>query len=254
MQFEHIVPAKLSDAIVEQLEGFILKGILKPGDKLPAERELAIQMNVSRPSIREALTRIEAKGLIHSRRGEGTFINDLMAQSITSPLAGLLKENPDAMYDVLELRHGLEEMSAWHAAKRATSDDHNLIKKRFKALQQIKAESDLEREAKADTAFHLAIADASHNVALIHVMRSLFDLLHDHIYRALHLLYLRENDYATLHDEHRAIMDAIIRKDPEAAREAAHQHLRHVGTSMRDADRELVRQQDAKKRLLSENL
>lgn len=252
MEFEKIVPAKLSDAIVEQLESFILKGILKPGDKLPSERELAIQMNVSRPSIREAITRIEAKGLISSRRGEGTFVNDLMAQSITNPLSNLLKDNPNAMYDVLELRHGLEEMSAWHAAKRATKDDCALIQKRFDALQKIKSESDLEREAEADAAFHLAIANASHNVALIHVMRSMFDLLHDHIYRALHLLYVREDDYSSLHDEHRAIMEAIFRKDADAARDATHNHLRHVGTSMREADVELMRQKDAKRRLYAE--
>ena len=100
MPLQPIKPARVSDAIVEQLKTQIISGALKPGDKLPAERELVEQLKVSRPSVREALLKLEAQGLIYSRQGEGTFVLDALSTTHTKPLATLLHDNPQALTEV----------------------------------------------------------------------------------------------------------------------------------------------------------
>ncbi len=248
MKFAKIKAARLSDAIVEQFEDMILKGILKSGDRLPSERELAEQMDVSRPSLREALTRLEATGLIHSRRGEGTFVTDLLSRNIRNPLLDLLKKDPETMFDVLELRRGLEELAAGYAAKRATPSDRALIEQRFEKLASLKG-AGLEAEAKADAEFHIAIAEASHNVALIHVMQSLFDLINDHIAQNLERLYVSEKNRESVTEQHRDILEAVLHGDETAARDAANRHLTFVAQSMRDLRVEQLREAEAERRL-----
>ncbi|MDH3637432.1 MAG: GntR family transcriptional regulator [Gammaproteobacteria bacterium] len=251
MKFDKIKPARLSETIVEQLEEMIVKGLLKPGDRLPAERELAEQMDVSRPSVREALTRLEVKGLIHSRHGEGTFVTDLLSAGFKNPLVDLLCKDPEAMFDVLELRRGLEELAAGYAAKRATPADRTLIELRFNELLALKDQGELESEAKADAEFHIAIAEASHNVALIHIMRSLFDLLSDHIAQNLERLYISDENRDTVTAQHQDILRAVLSGDESSAREAARTHLTFVAQSMRDLRTEQSRERAAERRLSS---
>jgi len=251
MKFEKVKPSRLSDTIVEQLEDMIVKGILKPGDRLPTERALAEQMGVSRPSLREALTRLEAKGLILSRRGEGTFVTDLLSAGFKNPLVDLLQKDPEAMFDVLELRRGLEELAAAYAAKRATPADRSLIERRYNALVANRQRGELETEAKADAEFHIAIAEASHNVALIHIMRSLFDLLNDHIAQNLRRLYVSQENRDVVAGQHQDILRAVLNGDEAAARTAARKHLTFVTKSMRDLRAEQTREREAERRLSS---
>jgi len=86
MHYETINPPKVSDAIVSQIEQLILEGVLKPGERLPPERELAQQLNVSRPSLREAMTTLKSRGLLQSRRGGGNYVMDVIAPALTNPL------------------------------------------------------------------------------------------------------------------------------------------------------------------------
>ncbi len=249
MKFEKVKPARLSDTIVDQLEELIVKGILKPGDRLPTERALAEQIDVSRASLREALTRLEAKGLIHSRRGEGTFVADLVSAGFKNPLVDLLQRDAEAMFDVLELRRGLEQLAAEYAAQRATAADRKLIERRYGELVAATEQEALEDEAKADAEFHIAIAEASHNVALIHIMRSLFDLLSDHITQNLKRLYFSKANRDVVARQHQDIMQAVLGGDAEAARAAAGKHLTFVAQSMRDLRSEQAREREAERRL-----
>ncbi|TVO77799.1 MAG: GntR family transcriptional regulator [Sedimenticola selenatireducens] len=236
MQLQPIKPARLSDSIAEQLKAQILNGVLKPGDKLPAERELVDQLKVSRPSVREALLKLEAQGLIYSRQGEGTFVLDALSATITNPLANLLKDNPQALSDVMECRHGLEELAASYAAARATEIDRAIIRERFLALQAAHEKRDLPLEAKADAAFHMAIADASHNVALIHLTQSLFDLLGDVVLSNWEKIYTMEESYQAIHAQHGEIYEAIFSGDSTVARHAAHEHLAYIEACLRGAN------------------
>jgi GntR family transcriptional repressor for pyruvate dehydrogenase complex len=250
MQFETINPPKIADVIVSQIEQLILDGVLKPGERLAPERELAQELNVSRPSLREAITTLKSKGLLRSARGGRHHIVDIIAPALTDPLVELLKNHPKATFDVLELRHALEEVAAYFAALRATDADREILRRRFAELEEIqRGEREPQKDAVVDANFHLAIADASHNVALIHVMRGLFNLLLSHICRSLERLYTRESSYVIVHGQHRAILNAILERNPEAAREAAHVHLAFVETTLRDIDEEAARQERSRRRL-----
>jgi GntR family transcriptional repressor for pyruvate dehydrogenase complex len=252
MQYETINPPKVSDAIVDQIEQLILEGVLKPGERLLPERELAQQLNVSRPSLREAITTLKSRGLLQSRRGGGNFVVDVIAPALTDPLVELLKHHPKAMFDVLELRHALEEVAAYFAALRATDADREILRCRFAALEEIQQGTrEPQHDAVVDANFHLAIADASHNVALIHVMRGLFNLLLGNICRSLERLYTRESSYTLVHSQHQAILKAVLERDPEAARQAAHVHLTFVETTLRELDEEAARQARSQRRLQS---
>ncbi|MGO3395678.1 MAG: GntR family transcriptional regulator, partial [Serratia proteamaculans] len=113
MAYSKIRQPKLSDVIEQQLEHLILEGTLRPGEKLPPERELAKQFDVSRPSLREAIQRLEAKGLLLRRQGGGTFVQTNLWQSFSDPLAELLADHPESQFDLLETRHALEGIAAY---------------------------------------------------------------------------------------------------------------------------------------------
>jgi GntR family transcriptional repressor for pyruvate dehydrogenase complex len=233
MKLQPIKPARVSDSIVEQLKAQILKGILKPGDKLPAERELVDQLKVSRASVREALLKLDAQGLIYSRQGEGTFVLDITETVIKNPLASLVKDNPGALSDVMECRHGLEKLATGYAASRATDADRAMIKRRFLALEEAHALREVKQEAHADAAFHMAIAEASHNVALMHLTQSLFDLLGDMVLSNWEKIYANEEHYQRIHQQHGEIYQAIMSGDSANARNSAQEHLTFIEGCLR---------------------
>lgn len=219
---------RLSDSIGAQIEQLIIEGALQPGHPLPAERALALEFGVSRPSLREALLRLEARGLLKVARGGGFAVTDVTAPTIASPLAHLLQRHPTAEQDVLELRHGLELVAAHFAAVRATKADHTQLRRTFARLSGLRAEPDAMAAAQADAEFHLAIAEASHNVALIHVMHGLHNLLNTTMRHAWEVMYREPDSVHVLHEQHRALLDAVLSGDPGVARDAAHLHLNYV--------------------------
>jgi GntR family transcriptional regulator, transcriptional repressor for pyruvate dehydrogenase complex len=185
MTFQPVHPhayarVRLSDVVSGQIRQLISDGTLLPGQRLPAERDLAEQLNVSRPSLREALIRLESDGFIRAAGRGGFVVSDVTAPLVSHPLAALLEQQPNASADVLELRHGLETLSTAYAAERANADDLARIGEAFAALQAAVREKST-RIAEKDAAFHLAIADATHNVALTHVMHGLNELLRESI-------------------------------------------------------------------------
>ncbi|STT50592.1 transcriptional regulator PdhR [Klebsiella pneumoniae] len=127
MAYSKIRQPKLSDVIEQQLEFLILEGTLRPGEKLPPERELAKQFDVSRPSLREAIQRLEAKGLLLRRQGGGTFVQSRLWQSFSDPLVELLSDHPESQFDLLETRHALEGIAAYYAALRSNDEDRDRI-------------------------------------------------------------------------------------------------------------------------------
>ncbi|MBW8837770.1 MAG: FadR family transcriptional regulator [Burkholderia sp.] len=114
---------RLSDVVADQIKQLISDGVLMPGDRLPAERDLATQLAVSRPSLREALIRLESDGYIATSGRGGFTVVELTAPLISGPLAELLLQNPRTSADILELRQGLESISTVYAAERATAAD-----------------------------------------------------------------------------------------------------------------------------------
>ena len=121
-----IRPAKLSDAIAEHLEALILDGVLRPGEKLLPERDLALKLDVSRPSLRDALAKLEERGLLVTGRG-GTHVARFLS-GITDPLAAILHAHPETTFDYFEFRAALEGLAAGLAAERSNDLDREAIR------------------------------------------------------------------------------------------------------------------------------
>ena len=248
MAYQQVKQPKISDVIMDQLEAMILEGSLKPGQQLPPERTLAAEFNVSRPSLREALQKLSARGLIISRQGGGSFASENIGSSIVDPLTELFSTHPEAQYDLLEFRHALEGVSAYYAALRCTQADKKRLQKCYVELQAAYDQKLFEKETKADAEFHLAIAEASHNAVLLHTMRSLFTLLHKNIYANLESVYSKRDTRHRIHDQHRVLLEAIVAENPEKARNAAHDHLAFVEEAIIEQGKHSTRQERAMRR------
>jgi len=238
MSDEPIRASKISDIIAKRLEAMILEGSLVPGQKMPPERELAQQFEVSRPSLREALHKLEAKGLVTRKQGGGTFVSAEIGLSFVDPLMQLFQTHSEFNYDLLEFRHALEEVAAHYAALRATETDREIIERRYNEwldghVQRIGHKE----EAELDWRFHLAIAEASHNAVLLHSMRALFNLFKMTIATNLEYLYTKEDRRDEILRQHSAIKDAVLSRDPKAAQQAVNDHLTFVEETLQQSSR-----------------
>ncbi len=231
-----IAVQRLSDTIAHELERRILEGALKPGDRLQPERELAAELGVSRPSLREAIQKLISKGLLHSRQGGGTYVTDRLDAGFTDPWGEMLRQHPNLQADLLEFRGMLESEAATLAARRATDIDLQRIGDAFARVEGLFAQgpsaSVFGEQVKADLAFHQAIAEAAHNVMFGHLTASLFRVTHDHIDRNLRHLRRLDDDWLELRDQHRAIWEALKGRDPAAAQAAVRRHIAFVEESM----------------------
>jgi len=231
----HVRRPRLSDTITDQIEDLIASGKLKPGDRLPPERDLAQQLDVSRPSLREALLILESRGLLQARRGGGFSVTDVTAPTITDPLVHLLQRHPETVDDILELRHGLECVAAEFAALRATEADGKRLRDIVTAMKRRRGAVDPLEDTDRDVDFHMAVAEASHNVALVHVMRGIFNLMRINMLRSREAICHQPENVALLDEQHAQIAKAVAARDPNAARQAANIHLSFVQASLREA-------------------
>jgi len=231
-----IKAAKLSDVILQQLENMILEGSLAPGEKLPPERELAKQFEVSRPSLREAIQKLEAKGLVTRRQGGGTFVKNQLEEGLTDPLFDLISKHPESQFDLLEFRHALEGIAAYYAALRGTCTDFTKVKQSFDKIAQVN--NDLQLKAKAINAFHFSVAEASHNVVLLHLVRGMQALLEQNVLQNLTVLLKKPDISNQLAQHRRLLMDAVIEGNPEQARLASNAHLAFIEEALLEAGKE----------------
>lgn len=249
VSFQSIRQPKLSDVIERELETLISDGILSAGQQLPPERELAKQFDVSRPSVREAIQRLEAKGLLTRRQGGGTFVSETLSSNLSDPLLNLLANHADSQRDLLETRHALEGISAYFAALRGNEDDFQRIAQCQEAMSVTLSKEGVEKESKAVMEFLIAIAEASHNVVLLHIVRSLSPLLEKNVSQNLILLHDREPLMQKL-NEHRAnIVEAIVAGEPEKAREMSHTHLAFIDEALSDLTQEQGRRARSLRRI-----
>lgn len=216
-----------------RLEALIRETGLRPGERLPAERVLAARLGVSRASLREALHGLAQTGRIASKRGSGHFLQATTLDTAPAPLAGLMRQNPSYWQDVMEIRRVLEAEAAYHAAMRATEADKAKLAAQSEAITRAHEAGDPQADARADAALHLLIAEASHNLVLLHMMRGLFDLLAASISHSLEKLYTRPPTFRTLARQHKALIEAILTGQPDQARRAALLHLDFVAATLR---------------------
>lgn len=241
--------AKLSDVIQSQLETMILEGSLKAGEKLPSERDLAKQFDVSRPSLREAIQKLEAKNLVTRRQGGGTFVSDSILSGFEDPLFGLIAGNSESQFDLLELRHGIEGMSAYYAATRGTEDDYQEIQQKYDNIGNAQLDNDFTIEAKAVFDFYLAICAASHNVVILQLARSMSALIIDNIEQNLKLLAKRPDIFAHIVDYQKELLAAIVSRQPQKAWGVSHRHLTFIEDVLLNMTQENNRLKRAKRRV-----
>lgn len=233
MPFQKITAEKLSTAVTLQIETLILRGILRPGERLPAERDLATRMNVSRPSLRTAIADLEARQLLSTKAGAGVFVAEVLGSAFSPPLIALFASHDEALFDYLSFRRDLEGLAAERAAKLASDTDLQVIQTVFDKM--ISARSP-QLEARFDAEFHLSIIDASHNVVMLHMMRSMFELLQTGVFYNRQIMFKQQTTREALLAQHRAINDALQKRDPGLARAAVELHLNYVEQALR-ADR-----------------
>lgn len=215
---------KAADAIAERVEKLILEGVLRPGEKLVGERELADKLEVSRPTLRAAIAQLADKGLLRTTRG-GTVVTEFLAPLIV-PLAKLLEGKPEVSDDYFEFRRCLEPEASALAAKRATELDQQAIRASVQRMKRAYAKDEPQEEADADVDFHTAIYEASHNVVMLHMMRAMAELMRRDVFYNREQLYTRVGVRKLLLAQHIDIADAVLAGDAEQAREAELAHIR----------------------------
>ncbi len=228
MPFQKVTPEKLSTAVTRQIEKLILRGILRPGERLPAERELSERLGVSRPSLREAIADLQDKGLLNTRAGAGIYVADVLGNAFSDALIRLFAEHDEAVFDYISFRRDLEALAAERAARFASDTDLQVIDAVFKKMTAAHCKSRPEDEARLDAEFHLAVIEASHNVIMLHMMRSMFQLLQKGVFYNRQIMFKQRTTRDSLLAQHSAINDALQARDPVAARAAVTAHLDYV--------------------------
>jgi GntR family transcriptional repressor for pyruvate dehydrogenase complex len=248
MPFSKIHAGKISHAIGRQVEELILQGVLRPGERLPSERELAETMDVSRPTLREALADLETRGLIVTKPGGGTYIAEVLGTAFAPPLIELFASHDTALFDYVAFRRDLEGLAAERAAIHGTDTDHDVIKSVFARMEAASTKRNPEQEATIDAEFHMAIVEAAHNVVMLHMMRSLYEMLVRGVWYNRNVVYSLRERRTQLLDQHRGIRDGVISRDPAAARAAVETHMDFVERALRESERARTREQVAELR------
>ena len=235
--FFRIEHSRTADEVVQQIESLILEGVLRTGDRLPGERELARQFDVSRPILRDALKALEQRELLVTRHGGGTYVADVVGQVFSKPMMELISTRRKAAGDYLEYRREIEGVAADYAARRATADDLALLDSIMARMEEAHRSGDFEDEAETDVEFHHAVGECAHNIILLHTLRSCYRLLSEGIFHNRLLAFALPGAREALLAQHRAIYEAVKAGDPAAARKAAMDHITYVEAAMLEAER-----------------
>jgi GntR family transcriptional repressor for pyruvate dehydrogenase complex len=228
MPFQRIEAEKLSQSVVRQIEQLILRGILRPGERLPSERELSERLAVSRPSLREAVSELQSRGLLATRAGAGIYVADVLGSAFSPALIRLFAAHEEAVFDYIAFRRDLESIAAARAATYGSDTDLKVIQAVFDKMEAAHSKRNPADEAELDAEFHLAIIEASHNVILLHMMRSTFDLLREGVFFNRQIMFKNRTTRDLLLEHHRAINEALQARDPDAARAAVVTHLSFI--------------------------
>jgi GntR family transcriptional repressor for pyruvate dehydrogenase complex len=221
---------KIYEQIVEQIGILVAQGQLKPGDRLPSERELVERFQVSRASIREAISALEMMGLIEVRSGEGTYIRQVNMDSVVAPLAWMIYIEKNADLELYEVRKILEVQAAGVAAARAQEDE---IREMYEALEVMRVDLENNRLGEvADLRFHFAVARCTHNKILIRLMNTISDTMHKTLQSSRGKLYEDRTTPERLYKEHCALYEAIKNHDVLEAQKLMLDHLVGVETQL----------------------
>jgi DNA-binding FadR family transcriptional regulator len=225
MPIQAVTSQRLYRQIADQLAELIRLGEFKPGDRLPSERDLSQQLYVSRASVREALIALEIDGLVDVRVGLGVFVN--AAPAANSQSAALADPGP---FEVLSARYLVEGETAALAARDGSARDHARIRETLQLMTDEVGASGI--GLNADALFHLRIAEASGNGALVHLVHQLWSFREGAMFRKLDEHFDSPERHQEAIAEHRRVVEAIEQRDADAARAAIVTHLDTVRAAL----------------------
>ena len=213
--------ATLSSQVAEQIQQLILSRDLKPGDRLPTERELGDTFKVSRTVIREAIRTLEARGLVVSKTGSGTYVRSVKAKDVASSLGMFIntQRKPFSLDALMEIRRVLEIEMVKLAAQRASEENIKQLENNLEMMCQ--TVSDQDEFSKWDLEFHLVLADACNNQLFGIILEPLTESLFE-------LIWTGTTTAGAAQDAchyHRDILDCIKKKDSEGAVKVMRAHL-----------------------------
>ena len=221
--YKTVRTSRLYEQIVQQIEESVLKGALKAGDQLPAERDLAQRFGVSRTAVREAVKALREKGLVEAYSGRGTFITDGTSLAIRQSLGLMAKiGQPSGSIHLAEVRAILEPEIAALAATRIQEQHLTLMREAVGLMDG--AQEDPEAYIEADLDFHLALAEAADNPLILSLLDSIVALLREQRIR----IFQVEGGPSRGQYHHKRILHAVEQRNPEKAREAMRAHLQQV--------------------------
>ncbi|MEH0739942.1 FCD domain-containing protein [Vibrio cholerae] len=222
-------PKRLYQEIGLALHERIRSGEFKVGDRLPPERDIAEEMNVSRSVVREAIIMLEIQGLVEVRKGSGVYVlNDSAVSTLGGPEEASSRKSSDiGPFELLQARQVLESQIASFAAQNVTKND---ISKLREALDTERKQLETGfGDYDGDEMFHLTIAEASQNSVLSDIVQDLWARRDESsMWRQLHARITDINYRKAWLEDHEVILRALQRRDPEGARKAMWQHLENV--------------------------
>jgi GntR family transcriptional repressor for pyruvate dehydrogenase complex len=221
--YKVIRTSRLYEQIVQQIEDSVLNGSLKPGDQLPAERDLAQRLGVSRTAVREAVKTLHEKGLVEAYSGRGTFVTDGTSQAARQSFDLMVKVGQqEGSPHLVELRLILEPEIAALAAARVQEEDLAAMREAVALMDR--SQKDPEAYIEADLDFHLALAEAAANPLILSLIDSIVGLLREQRIR----IFDAAGGPQRGQFHHKRILEAVERRDPEMARGAMRAHLEQV--------------------------
>ncbi|MDC2889041.1 FadR/GntR family transcriptional regulator [Psychrosphaera algicola] len=216
MELETIKTQRLYVKVAEQISKLVQQGKLKPGDRLPSERELAEKIGVSRPTIREAMIALEIAGIIEIKTGSGIFVVEQKPE-----LA--LSDEGVGPFEVLDTRYIIETEACALAAARITEEQLEELNLTIKEMEEEEKRPDASEQA--DMKFHMLIAEASQNSAISAIVKWLWELRNQSALSKAFMARLREEGIHPSINEHKRIVDALAKRNPEKARNAMKSHI-----------------------------
>jgi len=224
--FKPMKAKRLSERVAQEVKDLIWEGRLRPGDLLPPEREMAQQMGVSRTAVREALKMLEATGFVEIRQGGGAKVKEVLEEELLTPFQQVIRDDPQRMMELMEVRSLLEEWAARQAARTRSKENLRRLEKYVIEMEEALQEGRLDYEK--DFLFHSEIGLATQNRVYYHIIRTIYHLFYFPIRFAIEDVLKTQEVKEEIVRDHREIFEGIKTRRPEEAAEAMSRHLERV--------------------------
>jgi GntR family transcriptional regulator, transcriptional repressor for pyruvate dehydrogenase complex len=224
--FKPIRLERIAHKVANQLKKAISDGVFRVGDRLPSERELAEQMGVSRPSIREAIQQLELQGIVEIVHGGGTVVKNITEREIQKPMEVFIGDDKQRVLELTQVRSYMEPLAARQAASNRTEEELSRIHYYLEEMEHDFEKGQIRYEI--DFQFHTEIAASAHNMVFLHLMSSIYQLISYSIKIHREQMFVSKEAQAKILNHHLRVFKAIQNRDPEAAEAAMKDHLQFV--------------------------